>query len=415
MIKFAFPNKIRMSRNFISKSITLFFILILLQVGISNNSYAQFVGQDTSRRVITTAVGFLAISPDARVAAMGDAGAALAPDANATYWNAGKLAFIESESGFSLNYTPWLGKIVNDMSISYLSGFYKLSDDQAIGASLKYFDLGDIDLFDITGNPTGSVRPREWAFAGTYSRKLSENLGIGVSLRFIHSNINQNIASLGGDNKPGTSVAGDIGVYYSKDLEVGATTSNLAFAGSISNIGGKISYLNDATKDFLPTNLRLGTAFKTNFDAYNTITLALDLNKLMVPSPPIYQVDENGDIVYDSNGDPVILDGKDPNRGVISGMFGSFGDAPGGFSEEMQEVMISMGAEYWYNKVFAARAGYFYEHRNKGNRKYFTIGLGFRYQVFGIDFAYLIPTEQEHPLAETLRFSLMFDFNEGSN
>ncbi len=406
MINFVVLKKLAMRRN-----ITIFFVMILLMFGANADIQAQFVGQDTTRRVITSAVGFLSISPDARSAAMGDAGAAISPDANSTYWNAGKLAFNESEMGFSLSYTPWLSKIVDDMSISYLSGYYKLSDDQAIGVSLRYFDLGDINLFDGMGNPTGSVRPREWTVGGTYSRKLSENLGVGVTLRFIHSNLTQNIASLGNDNKAGTSVAGDIGIYYNKDIEVGTTTSNIAFAGSISNIGGKISYLNDATKDFLPTNLRLGTAFKTSFDQYNTITFALDINKLMVPSPPIFETDENGVIVLDTNGDPVILDGKDPNRGVISGMFGSFADAPGGFSEELQEVMISFGAEYWYNQIFAARAGYFYEHQNKGDRKYFTVGLGFRYQVFGIDFAYLIPTEQEHPLAETLRFSLLFDFN----
>jgi hypothetical protein len=409
MINFAVLKSEEMARK-----VTIFSILFLTLFCNAQHLMAQFVGQDTTRRVITPAVGFLTITPDARVAAMGDAGAAISPDANAAFWNAGKLAFAEANYGFSLNYTPWLNKIVDDMSISYLSGYYKLTEDQAIGLNLRYFDLGDIDLFDIFGGSTGSVRPREWSIGGTYSRKLSEELGIGISLRFIHSNLTQNIASLGNDNKPGTSLAGDIGVYYSKDIEVGATTSNLSFAGSISNIGGKISYLNDETKDFLPTNLRLGTAFKTNFDAYNTITFALDFNKLMVPTPPIFETDENGEIVFDPNGNPVILDGKDPNRGVISGMFGSFADAPGGFSEELQEVMISIGAEYWYNEIFAARAGYFYEHQDKGDRKYFTVGLGFRYQVFGFDFAYLVPTEQEHPLAETLRFSLLFNFDESN-
>lgn len=405
MTKFAFLKRFGMIRK------TLYgIVVVLMYLGSMNQSMAQFVGQDTTRRVITTAVGFLSISPDARAAAMGDAGGALTPDANAIHWNAAKLAFVENNIGFSLNYTPWLGKIVDDMSLSYLSGYYKLSEDQAVGMELRYFDLGDIDLFNDIGAPTGSVRPREFAIGGTYSRKLNEKLGVGVSLRFIHSNISQNIATIGDDSKPGTSVAGDIAVYYNTDLQMGASTSKLAFAGSISNIGGKISYLDESTKDFLPTNLRLGTAWTANFDAYNTITLSLDFNKLMVPSPPIYETDENGDIVFDPNGDPVISKGKDPNRGVISGMFGSFADAPDGFSEEMQEIMIAFGAEYWYNELFAARAGYFYEHQNKGNRKYFTVGVGFRYQVFGLDFAYLIPTQQEHPLAETLRFSLLFDF-----
>ena len=406
MTKFAFLKNFGMKKKFVYA-----ILLGLMYLGSISQSKGQFVGQDTTRRVITTAVGFLSISPDARAAAMGDAGAAIAPDANSIHWNAGKLAFVENSIGFSLNYTPWLGKIVDDMSLSYLSGYYKLTDDQAVGMELRYFDLGDIDLFNDNGDPTGSVRPREFAIGGTYSRKLSEKLGVGVSLRFIHSNISQNIAAIGDDSKPGTSVAGDIAVYYNTDLQMGASTSKLAFAGSISNIGGKISYLNDETKDFLPTNLRLGTAWTANFDAYNTITLSLDFNKLMVPTPPIYETAADGNIIFDPNGDPIIAKGKDPDRGVISGMFGSFFDAPDGFSEEMQEVMISFGAEYWYNQLFAARAGYFYENANKGNRKYFTVGLGFRYQVFGIDFAYLIPTEQEHPLAETLRFSLLFNFD----
>jgi hypothetical protein len=406
MTKFAFLKTFGMNRK-----VVFGICLAIMYLSSVPRVMGQFVGQDTTNRVITTAVGFISISPDARAAAMGDAGAAISPDANSIHWNAGKLAFVENNIGFSLNYTPWLGKIVDDMSLSYLSGYYKLSDDQAVGMELRYFDLGDIDLY---GNGPDqylrSVRPREWAIGGTYSRKLSEKLGIGVSLRYIQSNINQNIASLGDDVKPGKSVAGDIAVYYITDLQMGASTSKIAFAGSISNIGGKISYVNDETKDFLPTNLRLGTAWTANFDAYNTITLSLDFNKLMVPSPPIYATDADGQIIYDQNGDPVIAAGKDPDRGVISGMFGSFADAPDGFSEEMQEIMISFGAEYWYNELFAARAGYFYENANKGNRKYFTIGVGFRYQVFGIDFAYLIPTQQEHPLAETLRFSLLFNF-----
>jgi len=226
-----------------NKRILFGIILGLMQLGSIHLSLGQFVGQDTTRRVITTAVGFLSITPDARAAGMGEAGAAISPDANSVFWNAGKLAFVENNIGFSLNYTPWLGKIVNDMSLSYLSGYYKLSDDQAVAMELRYFDLGDIDLFNDIGAPTGSVRPREWSIGGTYSRKLSKKLGVGVSLRYIHSNTSQNIASLGSDAKAGTSVAGDIAVYYKTDLQMGASTSNIAFAGSISNIGGKISYL----------------------------------------------------------------------------------------------------------------------------------------------------------------------------
>ena len=382
-----------------TKAKFLFCCFFLSLIAFESKSQVR-IGEDN--RVITSTVPFLNISPDARSAAMGDAGAAITPDANSVHWNPGKIVFAEAEMGASVNFTPWLGKIVDDMSISYLSGYKKIDDLNAVALEIRYFDLGDIFLFDeVNGLPVeaGQVSPREFSIGGNYSRKLSENLGIGVSLRFINSNITKGIASLD-DNKAASTVAGDIGVYYTKDVQIGSKTSNLSWAGSISNIGGKITYLNEGTKDFIPTNLKLGTAFKTHFDPYNTITFALDFNKLMVPTPPIR--DENGNVI----------EGKDDDRSVISGMFGSFGDAPDGFSEELKEISIAFGTEYWYNNVFAARAGYFYENEDKGDRKYFSVGLGFRYQVFGIDFAYLIPTEQEHPLAETLRFSLLFSFEE---
>ncbi len=365
------------------------------------NSYGQTVisGQDSSRRVITTAVPFLTIAPDARSGAMGDVGAALSPDANSSYWNASKLALIDKKFGFSLSYTPWLGKIINDMSVSYLSGYYKISREQAVSMSLRYFDLGDIFFTDEFGVDNGQFSPREIAIDAGYSRQLADRLTIGVAIRYIHSNLTGNFTTSTIEAKPGNSVSADISMYWDKDLLSSSSNSNIAFAGSITNIGAKLSYSSESNKDFIPTNLRLGTAFRTNLDPFNTLTFAFDMNKLMVPSPP----------VYDSQGN--IVRGKDPNRSLISGMFGSFTDAPDGFSEEMQEIMLSLGIEYWYNSLFAARAGYFHESYNKGNRKYFTMGVGFRYQVFGIDFAYLLPTEQNHPLAETLRFTLIFDFD----
>lgn len=379
-----------------------------------NNTLAQtgtnvVAGQDTSRRVITTAVPFLLISPDARASGMGDVGAATSPDGFSSHWNPAKLSFINKEMGFTLSYTPWLSNIVSDMSISYLTGFKRISKTQVIGVALRYFDLGDIQLRDELGGATGQFNPREFEFSGTYSQVLTENLSIGANAKFILSNLSGNIAVVNNDTKVGTAVAVDLGVYWTKDLIMGGSDSKLTLAGVISNIGNKITYNSSDNRDFLPANLRLGSALTMNLDPYNTITFALDLNKLMVPTPPIYELEEDGSIRV-VNGDPVIREGEDPNRSYLSATFGSFGDAPDGFSEELKEFIINFGAEYWYNKVFAARLGYFYENPDKGDRKYFSFGLGFRYQKFGLDAAYLVPQTRNHPLAETLRFSLSFNF-----
>lgn len=384
-------------------------LMVILPGFLKAQSTAIISGQDTTRRVITTAVPFMLIAPDARSGAMGDAGVAISPDANSIHWNNAKLAFIETDLGFSASYTPWLGKIINDMSLSYISGYKKITREQAVAVSLRYFNLGDINLTDNFGEPLGEFNPREFSIDATYSRMLFEDFGVGVTTRFIHSNLSGNFTAPGNDGQNGTSVAVDLGIYYQKDFLFSGANSNIAFGFNMSNIGKKITYSNDSNQDFIPGNLRLGTAFTTNLDPYNTITLALDFNKLLVPTPPVYEVDSLGQFVIE-DGEPVIRRGKDPNRSLLSGTFGSFGDAPDGFSEEMQEITISTGLEYWYKRLFSARAGYFYENAFKGNRKYFTLGLGFRYQVFGVDFAYLIPTEQNHPLAETLRFTLLFDF-----
>lgn len=392
--------------------------LLLLAIGLLGINLVPvkgqiIAGQDSSRRVITTAVPFLMIAPDARSGGMGEAGGAISPDANAVHWNAAKLAFLESEIGFAISYTPWLGNIVKDMSISYLSGYYKITREQAVALSLRYFDLGDIFFTDILGNPQGDFSPREVSIDGTYSRMLTENFSIGGTARYVYSNLTGHFSSssTGIEARPGSSFAVDLAVFYKKDLLLSGSNSNLAFGASISNIGSKLSYSSEDNKDFIPTNLRLASAFTTNLDPYNSITIALDLNKLLVPSPPIYQFDSNGKLVVDADNNPVIKEGRDPDRSLLSGVFGSFSDAPDGFSEEIKEFSVSMGVEYWYNNIFAARAGYFLEAEEKGNRKFFTIGVGFRYQVFGIDFAYLVPQEQTNPLAETLRFSLIFNFD----
>ena len=387
------------------------FLLIVLSLGsyslFGQTSPPNIVGQDDDNRVITTAVPFLSITPDARGGAMGDAGVATSADANSVHWNPAKLVFIEQKAGFALSYSPWLAKIINDMSLSYLSGYYKLSQEQAVAVSMRYFDLGEIFFTDDNNIQQGRFNPREIAIDATYSRKLTNELSLGVTARYIHSNLTGNFTSSTIEAKPGNTAAVDLSVYYTKEFQ----QSNLSFGGNISNIGAKLSYSNEDNKDFIPINLRLGTAYTMYLDPYNTITFALDFNKLMVPTPPVYARDENGSIIVDPvTGEAVIERGKDPNRPLLSGMFGSFADAPDGFSEEMQEIMIAFGTEYWYNNTFAARVGYFYENSHKGDRNYLTMGVGFRYNVFGIDFAYLVPTEQEHPLAETLRFSLLFNF-----
>ena len=338
-------------------------------------------------RIITTAVPFLTISPDARSGGMGDVGVAISPDANSAYWNPAKLVFLESPYGGSFSYTPWLSKLVPDMSISYLSGYYKPSKEQAFALSMRYFDLGEI-FFTRDGREGTLFDPREFAISGQYARLLTENLSVSIGARFIRSNLTGYYSSgSGSEARPGNSVASDIAVYYTKDLLLSGKNTNLSFGANISNIGRKLTYTDEDNRDFIPTNLRLGTALTTSLDPFNTITIAVDVNKLMVPTP-----------TETSN-----------EKSLLSGMFGSFGDAPDGFSEELKEFIVSIGAEYWYNSTFAGRVGYFNESEEKGNRKYLTLGLGFKYQVLGIDFAYLIPSEQDHPLKETLRFTLHFN------
>lgn len=363
----------------------LVFANTTLQVFSQNNQGVgqpgELVGQ---QRAITTAVPFLGITPDARHAALGDAGVATSADANAAYWNAGKLVFIDDKKyGGSFSYTPWLGKIVNDMWISSLTGFYKINREQAIGVSLKYFDLGEISFRGYNNEPLGDFNPKEAAFDATYSRMLTDNFSIGLSGRYIFSNLTG--AFTGSDAQAGNSVAADVGVYYTKPLQ-GTRNATLSLGAQISNIGAKISYTDNNQKDFLPTNLRVGGAYTMELDPFNNITFILDFNKLMVPSPG-------------ADRDTVSL---------LSGMFGSFSDAPGGAKEEFQEFMTSVGIEYWYRSIFAGRIGYFNENEDKGNRKYLTMGVGFRKNNFGIDVAYVVPTNQrEHPLAETLRFTLL--------
>ncbi|WP_072159139.1 type IX secretion system outer membrane channel protein PorV [Persicobacter sp. CCB-QB2] len=348
--------------------------------------------------VIQTAVPFMLISPDARSAGLGDMGAATSADLASAYWNPGKYAFIENDFAASLSYTPWLGKITNDMSISYLSGYYKLTREQLISVSLTYFNMGTIEFVDENGQtnlPQG--RPRDYNIQVGYSRMLSESSGIGVNLKYIRSNLGA--SAVNGDIQPAQSVAADIGYYYNKKFKRSLKKSELSFGAVISNIGAKMTYLGEAEQQFLPANLRLGSVYSFNLDPYNKLCFGLEFNKLMVPTP-----------TYDEDGNKI----NNQDKSVINGMFSSFGDAPNGFGEEIQEVKLQASMEYWYKELFAARLGYQYEDPEKGDRTYMTLGLGFYYNVFGLDVAYLVPFTRENPLAETIRFTLSFQFGEES-
>lgn len=380
---------------------------------LAQSANQQITGQDDKRNPITVAVPFVSFAPDSRGSAMGDAGVASSPDVYSSYWNSAKLAFVENDLGLSFSYSPWLGKIVNDMSLNYLTFYKKIDRLQTFGASFRYFDLGEIQLTDSDGFPLGIENPQELAVDATYSRKLTENMSVGVTTRFIWSNIAGNISGAP-DAKAATSVAVDIGYYYHKDIIFSGTDSEIAFGANLSNFGQKVNYSNESNEDFIPTNLKLGASFKTNIDPYNSITLLIDANKLLVPTPPIYELDEDNNRILDpATGKFKIVDGggKDPDRTLLSGTFGSFTDAPNGFSEEIQEIMLSVGAEYLYRDAFALRVGYFTESINKGNRKYFTAGLGFKYQIFGVDFSYLVPQQKDHPLGDTLRLSFQFNMD----
>ena len=392
----------------IKKSIALIAACILFV----NIAYSQdkpnYLGQTNT---ITTAVPFLLIAPDARSGAMGDAGVSSTPDASSMHWNPAKYAFMESKAGFAASYSPWLRAIVSDINLAYVAGYYKLNDKSAIAGSLLYFTLGDITFTDIQGQTIGNYRPNEFSIDGTYSRKFSETWSGAVAARYIHSNLTQGVNVQGQATKPGQSAAADIAVYHQSELNWrNFEYAEFALGINISNIGTKISY-SDATteKDFIPTNFRIGPRLTLDLDDYNRLSFMIDVNKLLVPTPPIYAQDSLGNPVIE-NGQRVIEAGKDPNVDVVQGMIQSWYDAPGGFEEEMREFSIAVGTEYWYNKVFAVRGGFFYENKYKGNRKYFTLGAGLKYNVFGLDFSYLIPLEQQNPLENTLRFTLTFDF-----
>lgn len=367
---------------------------ILILIGIAQTTNAQTL---EPINVVTTAVPFLRISPDARAAGMGDLAIATVPDANASFWNLAKVPFNITKGGVSVSYTPWLKDILNDVYLASIAGYLKVDDQQAISASLRYFSLGNIQFTDGLGNPLLTYRPREFGVDVGYSRKLSDKSGIGVGLKYIYSNLAGNVPTTGQSYKAASAVAGDIAYYYQGHNDLG---QGWAFGAVLSNLGSKISYTDNADqKDYIPANLGLGTAYTRVFNEQNKITFGLDINKLLVPTPPV---------------NPTAQDLQDyRTKSVIGSWFSSFGDAPDGFSEELKEFQISLGAEYTYNNQFSLRAGYFHEDKTKGNRRYFTMGVGVKYQSFGLNFSYLLPSGSgvdRNPLSNTLRFSLLFDF-----
>ena len=353
---------------------------------------------EEGNRIISTGVPLLLIAPDSRAGAMGDVGAASKPDANSIHWNAAKLSFMEKQAGLTFTYSPWLREIVSDIKLMYLSAYYRLDERNTLGASLTYFSLGSIDFFSEDGQQTGTYKPNEFAFDVAYSMKLSENLSMSLTGRYIRSDLTQ------GQNVGTTSThaanagAADLGLYYQNKINL-EMPSEYAFGVQISNLGSKISYSDNMESSFLPANLRIGGRYSMEFDQFNNLSVMADFNKLLVPTPPVYDGEGN------------IFAGKDPNVGVLQGAIQSFYDAPNGFKEELQEISMSLGLEYWYNKILAVRAGYFYEAKNKGARKYLTLGAGLRYNVMGLDISYLISTSalNNNPLKNTLRVSLSFD------
>lgn len=371
--------------------------VVFIVAGFPDPAAAQTQSDGKRTNTIQTAAPFLLIAPDARSGAMGDVGAATSPDANSNHWNPAKLAFLDKPTGVSASYTPWLRNLVPDVDLGYLTVFHRLDDRNTIGGSLRYFSYGSIQLTDDRNNDIGVYSPNEFSIDGTFSRKFGETFSLGTSVRYIRSSLSNGQFN-GQDIQPATALAADVSAYGKKGTLMFGKDTELAFGLNISNIGTKMNYSDGSSRSFLPTNMKLGGASTINIDDLNQFTVALDLNKLLVPTSPVRDADGN------------IISGKDPDRSVPAGIFGSFTDAPRGFSEEISEISYSLGMEYWYNKQFALRSGYFYETPSKGDRRYFTAGAGLKYNVFNLDFAYLLANQQRSPLAQTLRFSLVFNF-----
>lgn len=370
------------------------------------------LGQEYSRsyNVIQTPVPFLNIAPDSRAGAMGDLGVATSPDLNSLHWNPAKYAFLDDNAGVSTTYSPWLKNLAPDIKLLYLTGFKRVDKQQTVAFGLRYFTLGSITFTDENNQFISKQNPNEFTLDASYARLFSDRISGGITFRYIVSDLAKGSTVSGQTVKAGTSFAADLSLYYHSPIKFSNNEGEWAFGVNISNIGTKISYTDVERKDFIPTNLRVGTSFKVNLDNYNSLMVGVDLNKLLVPTPPIYKVDSTGNFVVDANGNRVIEKGMDPNVSVGQGIIQSFYDAPGGLEEELKEIMLSIGAEYWYMNQFAIRAGYFNEAAMKGNRKYATVGVGLRLTLITLDFSYLIPRGgRNNPLANTVRITASVD------
>jgi|TARA_B110000261_G_C13066757_1_gene350461 hypothetical protein len=388
------------------KKITLF----VFALSSSFTSFAQTVEYSSFLNTITTAVPFLLIGPDSRSGGMGDIGVATSPDASSSYWNVSKTAFMEKEKALSISYTPWLRSLVPDINLAHLAYTWKFKERIYFSHALRYFSLGKINFTDDTGNAIQEVNPNELALdlIGVGYR-MSEHFSGGFNFRYIYSNLTAGAQLNGVESKAGQAVAADLNGMYLNKVKLGKYETDISFGFNIQNIGNKVSYSESSEKNFIPMNLKLGGGINLKLDEYNKMGFYLDVNKLLVPTPPVYKSDGSNNPI-EVNGEYVIEKGMNPNVSIAQAIFQSFYDAPGGAKEEFNEINWAIGMEYWYDKQFAIRAGYFYENPNKGNRQHFTLGAGLKYNVFNLDFSYLIPLIQTNPLGNTLRFTMSFDF-----
>lgn len=413
-----------------TRNIFFIFCLILSQI-----SFAQPTGGsdgastgDLQLNTITTALPFMAITPDSRAGGMGDAGTALSPTSTSVYWNTSMISFAKEKSELSLSYTPWLRQLTNDIHLSYLAFYYKVNRLHSVGGALRFFSLGEITFTDASGNVIRDDKPSEFEITGAYAFRLSDRFSLGLNGKFAYSNLTGGLTVGGVNTKAGIVGGTDLSfTYYNEDAKIGKTKGSYTFATTINNIGNKVAYSELSQRDFIPMNLKIGNAFKADFDKYNSVTFALDLQKLLVPTPAYYDV---------IDGTYTMISGRSSDVGVISGMIQSFYDAPGApltdadgkyiqnadgsyevkkgskFTEELTEINIAGGLEWWYNNVLAVRGGLFYENKNKGNRQYINIGASFKYNMFGIDFSYLASISgRQSPLANTLRFTLRLNLD----
>lgn len=382
----------------------LSFLTLLIAFGGVLTAQTSWLGQSSNQNYISTGMPILMIAPDAVSSGMGDVGAATTPNAYSAHWNNAKFAFVEGTMGVSTTFTPWLRNLnVGDMNLLYLGGYYRINPRSAVAASITYFSLGDIDMTDVTGLKIMDLHPNEYAIDATYALKLTDNLSLGATGRFVRSDLTNgqtiNDGSGNSETHAANSLAADIGLYYQRPV---SKNEEIALGAFISNLGAKLRYSEDNNnQEFLPANLRIGGRYTNRIDDYNKVSVMVDVNKLLVPTPKFRTYSQDSiQSLSDYN-----------NIGVVAGALQSFGDAPGGFSEELQELQLSVGAEYWYAETFAVRAGYFFEHKNKGGRQYVTAGFGLRYNIFAFDFSYLVPTAKlsTDPLAHTIRISLSMD------